>query len=575
MSAPKAKAATSGRAKKATEASTNGASAPAVNGSVEEKAPVSGSGKPDKAAYDAEQDTIKVDIDALQVKLSAVREKISLVSKSGAGNDRRNDLRNQLDEMRGKQSNNKVSRNKIHEQIKAIQESIQKKVGRAAHVLFTHMPDQNNRTRTCRLPGARRSSGRSRMSTRTSGTFHVSIPTCQLNVSSRNLEKQVESGSMKLADEKRALQEISQSKRLRRTVEGFQAEIDTIEADRAKLDELHKQLDDPEAIALSQKYNTIKDELDELKKESDEVYASRNKLFDERNDLQVQIDALYNRKRESAQKYREANDRYWAKVNEDKARRAERARAQRAADEEQKKKELAERLREEAAQPAFQIQIEDCQTLIDYFNGKPSATASASVARVLADEPKLDLRKVEAGPAEGLVVRKKKGEDEESYFVGGKGKGKGKKGNTKAVNNGADASSTSSASLHVPLPTLSALLSLSIPPPSSSADIPRVVDDLNTKKAWFEANQARVTAEAIAKAEADIQRLTGGKTDTKGATVSEKDVSPPNGGGENPAEPVSTPQVKDLPVTAVASDDVTERLEEVKEEQVEAEAAES
>ena len=38
---------------------------------------------------------------------------------------------------------------------------------------------------------------------------------------------------MKLADEKRALQEISQTKRARRTVEGFQAEEDAIAADRA------------------------------------------------------------------------------------------------------------------------------------------------------------------------------------------------------------------------------------------------------------------------------------------------------------------------------------------------------
>ena len=43
---------------------------------------------------------------------------------------------------------------------------------------------------------------------------------------------------------------------------------------------------------------------------------------------------------------------------------------------------------------------------------------------------------------------------------------------------------------------------MSIPPPSSQIDVPRVVEDLNTKKAWFdlfEANQARVMAEAIAK----------------------------------------------------------------------------
>jgi len=50
-------------------------------------------------------------------------------------------------------------------------------------------------------------------------------------------------------------------------------------------------------------------------------------------------------------------------------------------------------------------------------------------------------------------------------------------------------------------------LSLSIPPPVSTADLPRVVEDLKTKKSWFEANQARQTAENVAKAQAQIQKL--------------------------------------------------------------------
>ena len=82
----------------------------------------------------------------------------------------------------------------------------------------------------------------------------------------RNLEKQVESGNMRVVDEKRALQEIQQLKRSRRTVESFQADQESIEADRAKLDELRKQLDDPEFKAISDRYDTIKAELDEIKR---------------------------------------------------------------------------------------------------------------------------------------------------------------------------------------------------------------------------------------------------------------------------------------------------------------------
>jgi hypothetical protein len=344
----------------------------------------------------------------------------------------------------------------------------------------------------------------------------------------RNLEKQVESGNMKLADEKRALQEISSVRRNRRVVEGFQADQESIEADRHTVDELKKQLDDPESKAVSERFDAIKTELDELKKEGDEAYAGRSKLFEERDSLQAQLNTLFNQKRESSQQFRDLNDRYWAKVNEDRARRAERAREQRAAEEAQKKRDVAERLREDAEVPAFQAQIEDCQTLIDNFSGKSSGNATTPLAAAKPDVvgvPKLEIRKVDGVP-EGSVARKKKGEDEESYFVGGKGKGKGKRGTSKLsdANGTPPTSPTSNSPLNVPLATLSALLTLSIPPPASAVDVPRVIEDLRTKKAWFEANQARVTAENISKAESEIQRLTNATKEARMEAAVPNDV---------------------------------------------------
>lgn len=384
---------------------------------------------------------------------------------------------------------------------------------------------------------------------------------------------------MKLVDEKRALAEISTCKRLRRTVESFQADQDSIDRDRVQVEELSKQLNDPEAIDLSKRAAAIKQDIEKIKKEGDEFHANRNKLYDERNEIKVQLDELHKQRREAAQKYREENDRYFTKVREDRARRAERARQQREAEEEAKRKETAQRLREEASIPAYQAQIEDCQTLIDFFLGKATGNIRLSTSEQstpkgeLAGVPKLEIRQVEADTA-GLVQRKKKGEDEEAYFVGAKGKKGGKKGKGSAkaaVNGDGDATPTasSSGSLNVPLPTLTALLSLSIPPPSSPADVPRVVSDLQTKKAWFEANQTRVTQENISKAEAEIQRLLGGSG--KGAVESHATSSsnsvkgvdtPPNGTGESPPEPTPTPADDAELERAVSPEDVEAELEE-------------
>ena len=315
---------------------------------------------------------------------------------------------------------------------------------------------------------------------------------------------------MKLADEKRALAEISASRRTLRVVESFQAEQASIEADRAAVEELNKQIDDPVLKAASERYDAIKKELDEIKKTADEAAAGRNKLFKERDDIQAKLNEAYETKRASAAAFREANDRFYTKLNEDRQRRAERARAEKAAEEKAKKKEIADRLLEEAQQPAFQFFIEDCQTLIDFLSGKTanvtlkSGNNAPEEKASLPGVPKLEVRKVEDIP-EGSIVRKKKGEDEESYFVGKKSKAK--KTPKPAESPASPAPSAGPAPLQLPLPILSALLSLSIPPPANSADVPRVIEDLNIKKAWYEANQDRVTAENIAKAKARIDAL--------------------------------------------------------------------
>ncbi|KAH9943411.1 uncharacterized protein BXZ73DRAFT_97452 [Epithele typhae] len=542
--APKSKsAATNGASKKPSSAAPSGTASPvppAVSAEPQELASY-GSGKPDKAVYDAEQNKIKTEIDAVQAKLNVVRDKLG-GGKGGPAQERRNKLRAELDEIRGQQSTGKLARGKLHEQLDAMREATSKRI-----------KDLN--AQKLKIP-------------------YKTVVEVEDRI--RQLEKQVESGSMKLVEEKRALQEISQWKRSRRIVEGFQAEQDTIDAERAAAEELRKQLDDPVAKAASERYDTIKKELDEIKKENDEAYASRSKLLDERTAFQTQLDELYGRKRDSAARFKDANDRFYTKLTEDRARRAERLRTQREEQEAAKKKEIVDRIRDEADTPAFQAQIEDCQTLVDYFSGKSTASTLSTQKPLIeradvAGVAKLDIRKVEAKP-DGVVVRKKKGEDEESYFIGaGKKKG-GKKGGAKPAPSPAPAPAadaeaevaapTAGGQLNVPLPILTALLSLSIPPPTSTTDVPRVIEDLKTKKAWFEANQTRQTAENKAKAEAEIRKLLGSK-------AVDADV-PPSDGAEHPPEPAPTPAAADAPAVAVPAESVAENLEAVAEQEAEA-----
>ena len=78
------------------------------------------------------------------------------------------------------------------------------------------------------------------------------------------------------------------------------------------------------------------------------------------------LDEVHGRRKDASSKYKEAQDVYWNKVTEERARKAEKFKADRKASDDAKRLETATRLREEAKIPAFGSQIEDCQTIIDF-----------------------------------------------------------------------------------------------------------------------------------------------------------------------------------------------------------------
>lgn len=103
------------------------------------------------------------------------------------------------------------------------------------------------------------------------------------------LEKQVESGQLKLIDEKKALQEITQIKRSRTQLGSLNTIEESIAADRARIEQLRAQLDSPEAKAKQARYEELKKQLDEVKKQGNEAYEQRSGLFDKRTELSAKM----------------------------------------------------------------------------------------------------------------------------------------------------------------------------------------------------------------------------------------------------------------------------------------------
>ncbi|GAA5912237.1 hypothetical protein JCM6882_005204 [Rhodosporidiobolus microsporus] len=468
------------------------------------------SGRPDKASYDKEQDELRAQIDVLQAKQNDLRARISSSApKSSPEHERKLAVRKELDALRTEQAARKGGRGKTLDNLKALQDAVGKKI-------------------------------KDLQAAKTKAPFKT---VQEVENQIKALERQVESGQMKLVEEKKALAEISSLRKSRKLVESFAAQQDAIDADKAKVDEVRKELDDPEHKALNDKFDALRKELDEINKKMDETSKVRDGLFEERNAVSKQLDDLFTQKKASAAAFREANNKYYQKLNDDRIKRDERRRAERKAADEGKRAEINRQLLEEAQAPAFEREIEDCRTLILHFQQRiglaPASSSSSSngslFARAeVAGVPKLEIRQVDKGDLPKGVALKKKGEQEEESW-GGLAPKKGKKGGKKSPAPGASTpastddgaatptSSVADEKLNLPFGTLTALMSLGITAPLTTSEVQVTIDSLNLKKKYFTDNQARVTKERVEAVEAKIRKAEEKAANGKGGAADEED----------------------------------------------------
>lgn len=273
------------------------------------------------------------------------------------------------------------------------------------------------------------------------------------------------------------------------------------------------QLDDPQSKALNEQFENIKADLDKIKSELNDNQKSRQGLFDQRSKLQSELDGVYSSKRQHSERHQEMNELYFKKLNEDRMRREQKFREEREIEEANKAKVMAEQIREDAKLPAFETQIQDCNTLIDQFSRIAGITPSQPQTETATEQKpegkamgEHNIRKVDTDFQGGTMLKKKNLEEDEAYFVGGKPSSK-KKGGNKKQQQQSQQQPNDDDKIQIPLATLTALMSLSIPPPKSYSDLRKTIDSLDIKKAWFEANQERQTKENVDKAEKEISKL--------------------------------------------------------------------
>ncbi|KAF9109904.1 hypothetical protein BGX27_007007 [Mortierella sp. AM989] len=414
---------------------------------------------------------IEENMEKIRPRLNVVRDAIaSMTGKSDA--DPRTSLRKRLAELRDKQAENKKGKQVKIDQLTALNNSLKKKI-------------------------ADMKAAQEKLPYKTQDAIEAQIA---------KLEKQVDSGSLKLVEEKRALAEISSLKKAKKTVEAIQAQQAAIDADKADIAGLKETIDDQTAKALSEEYNQIQAQLDEISKAKDEVWKKRNDLFDERTRLQKELDAEYQRKKTVNDEYFAALRDYQKFQQDEQVRKREEYQAKKQQELEEKRLAIAKEERELAEIPAYTNEIVTCDSVYKYllqFSNDEKRIAEAA-ASAPVDTPNLNIRQVDAtaNVPSGIMLTKKADKEEEVFFAGKSKKSRGPK-----------EKKTEGNSFKLPLAVLEQLFELKIVVPTSPADLGKTLDALVEKRDNYKANQEKATAENKRKAEERIAKLTLSETD--------------------------------------------------------------
>jgi uncharacterized coiled-coil DUF342 family protein len=401
--------------------------------------------------------------DVMQNQIKAKIESAKPNNQDSPAAKRQKELRAELAAIRQKQQGFKASRTSVQEKINALDANLKARV-------------------------AEQSNSRSRIAFKNVEEIDREIA---------RLEQQVDSGNMRLVDEKKALADISNLRKQRKNFAGLDDAQKFINDLKAQIAELKKSLDNPEAKALSDKYTEIQKELDAIKAEQDGAFKNLNALRDERTKLHEEQQKKYTAIRELKDNYYKQR-KAW-KEHEDEVWRArrERQKAEREAFDRERKKKIADKKLEEASRLAYTDEILTAQGLIRHFDpsydfstlgldeGKKNQTPAfrAEVGRTVDDSG-----------IKGVRILKKD-EREEDYFTGTGGK-KGKKGK-KGSANGSPAPGTPAegGKFNLSFGVIEDFAKVKVDPPMGQADVPSVVEKLAAKVTEWKKNQAAKTQE--------------------------------------------------------------------------------
>lgn len=313
----------------------------------------------------------------------------------------------------------------------------------------------------------------------------------ELDQEVKRLTGMVDSGTMRVQDETKALDQAAGLKAKRKLFAGFDEAQKRIEALKTQLTELRKTLETPETKTLSQKYDELKKELSIIKAEQDKAYSNLNALRKERAILNSDQQAKYAAFKELKDNYYKANRAYHEYEKEQYKLRQERAKSERDAHQKEKRRKIADQKLEEASQLAYGNEILAAEGLIRFF--EPATMEISKSLRGPSGFAAEVQRSVDDSDFKGTKICKKE-DREDDYFTGTGGK-KGKKGKKGSAGASPAPSTPTEGKFHISLGILQEFSKVDVVAPASQADVPAVVKKLKEKRDQWKKNQESKTKE--------------------------------------------------------------------------------
>ena len=296
-----------------------------------------------------------------------------------------------------------------------------------------------------------------------------------------SLEKQVNSGTMKLVDEKKALADISNLRKTRKNFGQFDESQRQIDELRAKIKEIKDSMEDPEQKAMSEQYSKIQAELDAIKAEQDEAYKGLSSLRDERTKIHAEQQEKYTAIRKLKDDYYGQKKAYQAYEREARDKQREKRKAEHDKYVADRKKADAERVLAEASDPAYLEEIRRANSLLLFLD--PNHKVEKGPLMADSGLGAQAQRKVDDAGLKGTRLSRKEDREDEYLPAAKKGK-KGKKGGPSAA---------SAKSFNCPPSVVEDCTFIGIDPPMSANDVPTVTEQVRAKLDHWKSDQEAQT----------------------------------------------------------------------------------